>query len=188
MKIGIYVGSFNPVHKGHIKIVNHLLNKYLDKVIIVPTLNYWDKTNLVNIKDRINMLKYYESDKVIIDTKHNSIEYTYKLLEILNKEYKNDILYLIIGADNIINLDKWKNVDSLLRNRIIVMNRNNVDVYKYISKFKNKNNFYVISDFSNIDISSTLIRNLINKKDAKLLTNYLDEDIIDYIYENKLYS
>ena len=183
------MGSFNPVHKGHIKIVNYLLsNKYLDKVIIVPTLNYWDKTNLINIKDRINMLKYYQSDKIIIDSKHNSIEYTYKLLEVLKKEYKNDNLYLIMGADNIINLDKWKNLDSLLQNKIIVMNRDNVDIYKYINNFKNKNNFYVINNFPNINISSTLIRNLINKKDIKLLTNYLDKDIINYIYKNKLYS
>ena len=48
MKIGIFVGSFNPVHKGHIKIVKHLLTKkYLDKVLIVPTGNYWNKNNLI---------------------------------------------------------------------------------------------------------------------------------------------
>ena len=57
MKIGIYVGSFNPPHKGHIKIVNHLINNYLDKVIIIPTGNYWDKLDLVSINDRINMIK-----------------------------------------------------------------------------------------------------------------------------------
>ena len=75
MKIGIYVGSFNPPHKGHIKIVNHLISKYLDKVIIIPTGNYWDKLDLVNIDHRINMLKFYENEKIIIDTKNNRIEY-----------------------------------------------------------------------------------------------------------------
>ena len=60
MKIGVYVGSFNPVHVGHIKIVNHLLVNYLDKVIIVPTGNYWNKNNLVDINHRISMLKFYE--------------------------------------------------------------------------------------------------------------------------------
>ena len=50
MKIGVYVGSFNPPHKGHKKIANHLVkNKYVDKVLIIPTSNYWNKTNLVNL-------------------------------------------------------------------------------------------------------------------------------------------
>ena len=43
MKIAVYVGSFNPVHKSHIKVVNLVLKNYVDKVIIVPTLAYWDK-------------------------------------------------------------------------------------------------------------------------------------------------
>ena len=47
MKIGVYVGSFNPVHIGHIKIVKYLINNnYFDKVIIIPTGNYWNKQNL----------------------------------------------------------------------------------------------------------------------------------------------
>ena len=67
MKIGIYVGSFNPPHKGHIKIVNHLIKNYLDKIIIIPTGNYWDKLDLVSINDRINMLRLYECENIIID-------------------------------------------------------------------------------------------------------------------------
>ena len=115
MKIGVYVGSFNPPHKGHIKIVNHLLDKnYLDKIIIIPTGNYWDKNNLVNINDRINMLKFYKNENIIIDNKNNNIEYTYQLLKNLSKEHKKDNLYLIIGADNIINFDKWKNYQEVL--------------------------------------------------------------------------
>ena len=45
MKLGIFVGSFNPVHKGHIKIANYILNKKLvDRLLIIPTGNYWDKS------------------------------------------------------------------------------------------------------------------------------------------------
>ena len=46
MKIAVYVGSFNPVHKSHIKVVNLILSNYVDKVIIVPTLAYWNKNKL----------------------------------------------------------------------------------------------------------------------------------------------
>ena len=70
MKIGIYIGSFNPVHIGHIDIVNYLINnKILDKVVIVPTLGYWNKDNLIDIKHRINMLKFFESENIKIDKK-----------------------------------------------------------------------------------------------------------------------
>ena len=63
MKLGIYIGSFNPPHKGHIKVINYLLdNDYVDKILVVPTGNYWDKQDLVDIRDRIKMLQFYEND------------------------------------------------------------------------------------------------------------------------------
>ena len=81
MKLGVFVGSFNPVHKGHIKIVNYILEKnYVDKVLIIPTGNYWDKNDIIDIKHRINMLKYYETDKIKIDNTLNDIQYTYQII------------------------------------------------------------------------------------------------------------
>ena len=60
MRLGIYIGSFNPPHLGHKKVIDFLLEEdYVDKIIIVPTQNYWNKNNLIDIKDRINMLKFY---------------------------------------------------------------------------------------------------------------------------------
>ena len=53
MRIGVFVGSFNPVHKGHIKVANYLLdNDYVDKVIMLPTPNYWHKNNLKKKKKK----------------------------------------------------------------------------------------------------------------------------------------
>ena len=121
MKIGVFVGSFNPVHKGHIKIINHLIkNKYLDKVIIIPTGNYWNKQNIININDRINMLKFYENYDIIVDNKLNNLTYTYEIMNELNHEYKD--LNLIIGADNLIDFDKWKNFKELLNYNLIIIN------------------------------------------------------------------
>ena len=81
MKLGVYIGSFNPPHKGHIYVVNYLLdNLIVDKVLLVPTGNYWDKQSLVDITDRINMLKFYENDNIIIDTVNNNYPYTYQLM------------------------------------------------------------------------------------------------------------
>ena len=179
MRLGVYVGSFNPVHIGHIDVVNYLINeKYVDKVLIVPTLNYWNKNNLINIKHRINMLKIFENEKIKIDNKNNKYIYTYELLNKLSKEY-DDELYLIMGADNIIEFDKWKNYKELLKYKIIIVNRDNIDIEKYIKKY-NTNNFIVVSNYNYIDISSTEIRNNLNSK-------YLDERVRDYINKNELF-
>lgn len=187
MKIGIYVGSFNPPHKGHIKIVNHLIGKYLDKVIIIPTGNYWDRLDLVNIDHRINMLKLYENKNIIIDDKNNNLEYTYQILNSLKLEYKDDELYLIIGADNIINFDKWKNYEQILTYNLIILNRNNIDVLEYLEKLNKKDKYVIVNDLPNIDISSTMIRNKLNNKDYDL-SMYVDDCILNYIRENNLYG
>ena len=180
MRLGIYVGSFNPVHVGHIHVVNYLLeNNYVDKILLLPTPSYWDKTNLLDMNDRINMLKVYENDKVIVDTKHNNYPYTYQVLNSLRKDYKDDELYLIIGSDNIEKFDLWEHVDEILENKVIVVKRDDTDIEKYTSKF-NTNNFIIVNEFKPIDISSSRIR---NNKDY----NYLDKEVYNYIKENNLY-
>ncbi len=180
MRLGVYIGSFNPVHKGHIKLVNYLLeNNYIDKALIVPTSGYWDKTSLVDVEKRIDMLSIFENETIEIDRKHNSILYTYELMRELSKEY-TDELYLIIGADNIINFDKWKNYEELLKYKIIVMNRNSIDIDSYITKY-NTPNFIVINDFDFIDVSSTEIRNNLDNE-------YLDKRVLEYIKNNNLYE
>ena len=189
MKIGVYVGSFDPVHIGHKFIIDYLLdNNYLDKVIIVPTGNYWNKNNLSLLKHRINMLKYYENDKIIINDKYNNLEYTYQILEQLKKDYKDSILHLIIGADNLAKFHLWKEVDIILKNKVLVLPRNEINSSIYINKFKQKDNFVIVDNFKEIDVSSTLIRDKISKKEYKNLEEYLDKNIRDYIIENKLYE
>lgn len=178
MKLGVYIGSFNPPHIGHIDIVNYLLNGFVDKVLIVPTNGYWNKQDLVDIKHRIAMLKFFESTDVIIDSVNNNYVYTYELMRALSIQYSYD-LYLIIGADNIINFDKWKNYRELLGYKIIVMNRDNIDIFKYILKY-DLGNFIIVNDYPFIDVSSTYIR---NNLDSLLI----DKRVLKYIKDNNLY-
>ncbi len=180
MKLGIYVGSFNPVHNGHLKVINYLLdNNYVDKVLVLPTPNYWDKQDLVDINHRVNMFKMFETEKIIVDDIHNKYPYTYLLLRSIKKDYPNDLLYLIIGADNLVNLDKWKNIDEILENKVLVLNRYDIDMDKYLVKF-NRSKFIIISNFNYINISSTEIRNGNYKE--------LNSKVKKYIEENKLYK
>lgn len=183
MRLGVYVGSFNPVHNGHIYIIDFLLNNnYLDKVIVIPTGDYWDKKDLIDIQDRINMLKFFESDRVIINDTLNNKPYTYEIMNILKEEYKEDELYLIIGADNIFKFHLWKNVSDILKNKVIVLNRDNIKVSDYVNKYKERDNFIIINDFKCIDISSTNIRKNIEKSKESL-----DNKVYEYIIHNNLY-
>ena len=111
MKLGIYVGSFDPIHVGHIKVMDYLIEKnYLDKIVIIPTLDYWYKKNLTDINVRCDMIKLIKRDYLILDEESNKYKYTFELLRELKKKYINDELFLIIAADNIITFHNWKNV------------------------------------------------------------------------------
>lgn len=186
MKIGIYVGSFNPVHKAHVKIVNHLL-KYLDKIIVIPTGNYWDKNDLISVEHRINMWKFYQNEKIIIDENYNDLKYTYLILNELNKIYPNDELYLIIGADNLIDFDKWQNYQDILKHQLLIINRDNIDTKYYLNKFNIKN-YIIVSDLENQNISSTMIRDLLKTQNIKELNKLIDSKALDYIIKYNLYQ
>lgn len=181
MKIGIYSGSFAPVHKGHIKIVRETLkSKIVDKVLIVPTKEYWDKKINYSLKDRINMLKLYETKKIEIETKLNNTDCTYDLFCKYQSKHTNDILYLIIGGDNLTKIEDWINYKKLLEFPFIIIKRDKFD-NKYINqkmKKLNKTN-YTILDIDNIDISSTYIRENLNN--PKLLRNKIDPRVYKYL-------
>ena len=186
MKIGVYGGSFNPVHKGHIKIANYVIdNNLVDKLLIVPSYKYWDKNNLISLDDRVNMLKFYEKDNIIVDSEFSHLIYTYQIIESLKEKYKNDDFCLIIGADNIVNFDKWKNYKKLLELELIIFARNGIDIIPYLKKMGKIDNYVIVEELGEIDISSTMIRN--NIENTNFIKNYLDEEVLDYIVKKRLY-
>ena len=187
MKIGIYPGSFDPIHLGHIKIVNKILqDKIVDKVLIVPTGDYWTKNVVASLQDRINMVKLFANENILVEEKDNSIKATYDFLKAKEKEYKNDEIWLILGGDNLENLHKWINYMKLIEYPFIVIKRNGFNE-KYIEKRFNsmyKRNFKIL-DIPNIDISSTYIRENINNKEV--LNDVLDPEVLKYIRNNHIY-
>lgn len=187
MRVGIYVGSFDPVHKGHKMVVDYLLNNdYVDKVLVIPTGAYWDKTEIIPVNYRIDMWNYYKSDRIVVDKRYNDIEYTYMILDKLEREC-DDELYLIIGADNVINFDKWKNYQKILERKILVIPRENIEMDKYFSRYEKKDNFIVVEGFKEVDISSKEIRGLLHDGKYDEVEKYLDKEIIEYIKKNDLY-
>lgn len=121
MKIGIYGGAFNPVHKGHIKIAKYaidLLN--LDKIIFVPSFKgpFKKDVELVPGKDRIHMLELVLEDKMEVspfEVNRKGVSYTIETVKYFKNKYKNDELFLIIGSDNLTKLNKWKDIDEIAK-------------------------------------------------------------------------
>ncbi len=185
MRVGIYCGSFAPVHKGHIKFIREIIkSKLVDKVLVVPTKSYWDKDIKISLKDRINMLKLYETKHIEIETKLNNVDSTYEGFTKYQKKHPNDKLYLIIGADNLLQFEKWINYQYLLNNYpFIIIKRDELGT-KYIKdrmKSLNKSDYFIL-DIPTINISSTYIRDNINN--PKLLKNKIDPRVYKYLKEN----
>ncbi|MDY0277812.1 MAG: nicotinate (nicotinamide) nucleotide adenylyltransferase [Acholeplasma sp.] len=182
----VYGGSFNPPTKAHVGIVNYLLNVYHNaNVIVVPVGNTYNKSSLVSFKHRYKMLgDIFDSNKrVIVSDIENVDQYkgTFNTLKALNEMYKD--LLLVVGSDNLYELDKWIEYENLLKNYpLIIIKRNKDDVDLLMDKYKHLHPNYQVIEYNN-NISSTLIRNNIEKnKDS------LEEVTYEYIIKNKLYE
>ena len=123
MKIGLFFGSFNPIHTGHLIIANYMANHTaLDKVWLVvspqnPLKKYGD---LVNTYDRLEMAKLAtdNADNISVsdvELKLPQPSYTIDTLTYLKEKYPEHKFVLIMGSDNLVNLHKWKNYKLILR-------------------------------------------------------------------------
>ncbi len=191
MKIGIYCGSFNPVHNAHLQIANKLLDERLvDRVVFVPAGDDYEKKGLVCAYHREEMLKIVLANNERIMISDEEIEngklFTYQTLDYFKSVYKDNEIYLVIGVDNLKEFHLWKQKDYILRNyNIIVINRNGLRLkeFKEYSEYKN---MYTLSFDS--DISSTKIRKLIKNEKFKELELLLNKDVLAYIRRNGLYE
>lgn len=192
MKIGIFGGSFNPPHNMHKNIALNLIkNKYLDRVIYVPTGNKYNKRGLVNQNDRYNMVRLMIEGYNNLDVSNyefNKLTYTYETLDYFRNIYQNDEIYFICGSDNLKEITSWKRYDYILKNyKIIVIKRNDDDdMDKIINKLLiySKNIIYV-NDIEN-SVSSTLVRENLNRNNNEYLIQNMDTKVIKYIKNNSI--
>ena len=191
MKIFFYGGTFDPPHKGHESIVNHLL-PLCDKFVLFPAgLSPLKNTSpKADISHRINMLKILFKNKKIeidyFDTDEKKKNYTYLTISYLKKKYLDSPLTMIIGEDQLINLSNWKNYKSIINSvNIICFNRNIKRISRINELVNSKVDF--IDDFK-MDVSSTIIRRDINSNRYDTKSNYLNLGIVKYIKENNLYA
>ncbi|MCL2177690.1 MAG: nicotinate (nicotinamide) nucleotide adenylyltransferase [Firmicutes bacterium] len=129
-KIGIFGGSFNPIHNEAVAMCLYVKNEFnLDKIIVIPTANAPHKPNLTNDKHRLEMVRWaflgvegVEISTLEIDSQTTS--YTADTLTKLKGQYKNDQLYYILGSDSAKSLKHWHKPEVILNlATLIVVNR-----------------------------------------------------------------
>ena len=196
MKIGLFGGTFDPIHIGHLIVMENVINTMnLDKIYILPNSNPPHKVQnkKTDINIRIKMVRKAISDnhKIEIndyDYRNNSIHYTYQTIDYFKKTYPDDKFYFIIGEDSFLDIKKRKNYEQILKENLIVFKRyseKNSSLLSEINKIKKYNkNIYLIDDIA-LDISSTLIRSLV--KDKKSIKYLVNDKVIEIIKKENLY-
>jgi len=189
MKIGLFFGSFNPIHNGHLIIANHILNETaLDKIwlIISPQNPFKKSGSLLNTYDRLHLVtKAIENDKRL---KGSDIEfhlpkpsYTSATLTYLKDKYPRYEFSIIIGSDSFQNLVKWKNYETIVNNyELIIYKRPGFEVINNIGARVS------IMNAPLLEISATYIRELV-KKD-KSIKYLVPESIEQEVQTNRFYS
>ncbi len=192
MKIGLYFGTFNPVHIGHLIIANHMAEySDLDQIwmVVTPHNPLKKKDTLLDDYTRLNLVSLATEDypkiKVSdIEFKLPQPNYTVNTLSHLQDKYPNHEFALIMGEDNLRSLHKWKNFEIILENHDLY-------VYPRISmeaeniELKDHSRIHLINA-PVVEISSTFIRNSIkNKKNFRPLVPHR---VWEYIDHNNLYK
>jgi nicotinate-nucleotide adenylyltransferase len=189
MKIGLYFGSFNPVHTGHLIIANHILNESeLDKIwfIVSPQNPFKVNTTLLNEYDRLHLLKIATEDDNRI--KVSDIEftlprpsYTAITLSHLQEKYPEHVFSIIMGSDSFQNLHKWKNYEAIVKNYpVYVYQRAGFDIINHV------NAQLTVLDAPLLQISATQIRDLI--KQGKSVRYMVPEKVREEIERGGYYK
>ncbi len=192
MKIGLYFGTFNPIHIGHLTIANHLAeHSDLDQVwfVVTPQSPFKTKSSLLDNHQRLEMV--YLATKDYTKLRPSDIEfglkqpnYTIDTLAYLGEKFPEHEFSLIMGEDNLNNFHKWKNYELILENHNIYvyprLTKGKVDV-----KFNNHPKIFNISA-PIMELSSTFIRKEINE--GRNVRPMLSDKVWNYIDEMNFYK
>lgn len=189
MKIGLYFGSFNPVHVGHLIIANHVLNEtQIEKIwfIVSPQNPFKETANLLNEYHRLELVRLATEDDNRI--KASDIEfglpkpsYTSATLAYLEEKYAEHEFCIIMGSDSFQNLHKWKNAETIIKN---------YPVYVYLRAGFDIDNTLganlTILEAPLLQLSATQIRNYI--KQGKSVRYMLPDKVLEEIKKGGYYK
>lgn len=188
-KTGLFFGSFNPIHAGHLIIASYMANfTDLNEVwlVVSPQNPLKNKKGLGNMYDRLEMARLATEPAEHI--KVSDIEfglpqpsYTVDTLAYLHEKYPDREFVLIMGADNLASFKKWKNYEVLLKNyHIYVYPRPGSDVSEWIGHPS-----VTLTETPQMEISSTFIRKaLVDKKNIQFL---VPDNVIAFMDSKNMY-
>ena len=206
MKIGLYFGSFNPIHEGHIFVAQKALETGIDKLFLVvsPQSPFKPLSELASFNDRLSMtkiaIKSHNLDDKVEAVDWEEYMYPSYTAHTLQKDVpvlRENEVTIFMGLDNFLMIDKWKETDYILENYYIhIIPRG--DINKVKDLIKNKITFLKENITVNIkgityseiehtiDISATEIRDKIRNNEE--ICDIIDNKVLEYIKENKLYN
>lgn len=190
MKTGIFGGSFDPPHIGHISILEHCRKQFaLDRIIIVPTGEPpHKKPCTAGAVHRYNMCKLAFPDYTVSDyeTKKTGYCYSADMLEHFGRMSENGELYFIIGGDSLDYIDRWYQPERIFKAaKIIAADRSGSDEDSAKKRAQELGAVIYLADNPVVDVSSTEIRKLI--KEDKPFEKLVGKQVFEYISENNLY-
>ncbi|MGB1103574.1 MAG: nicotinate (nicotinamide) nucleotide adenylyltransferase [Crocinitomicaceae bacterium] len=200
-RVGLYFGSFNPIHIGHLIIANYLVQEdNIDEVwfVVTPENPHKKKKNLLEDYHRLAMVRIAVEDNV--NLKASDIEfnlpkpsYTVYTLQALTEKHPNYQFTLIMGEDNLRSLHKWKNYEQIIeRYSILIYPRvQTIQEAEKDTQIKEDNKLIELPNVRMTEapvmkISSSFIRNMI--KDGKDVRYLLSESVFSYLDEMNFYQ
>ncbi|MCM0648944.1 nicotinate-nucleotide adenylyltransferase [Clostridium swellfunianum] len=199
LKKGIFGGTFDPIHNGHLYIAHEALNVLgLDEVIFMPSGNPPHKTDRrksdAGIRYELVKMAVRNEKKFSISSyeiEEKDLSFTYKTLEHFKAVEPDTEWHFITGADCLVELGYWKNVDRILNaSRLVVFNRPGYKKEEILEQKKKVEQEYgkeiIFLDLNLFDISSTAIKTMIMKgRDASYL---LPENVYNTVLELEIYN
>lgn len=190
MNIGLYFGSFNPIHTGHLIIANHIIeNSGLDKIwfVLSPHNPLKDSHSLLNEYDRLHLVEIAIKDNPKFRASNVEFHlpkpsYTIDTLTHLQEKFPLERFTVIMGSDSFQNLPRWKNYTQILKNHAIIVYQRPGFVVNPLD-VQQKNILFLNAPL--LDISATYLREQI--KGQKSIKYLVPDSVLEYIKENKYY-
>lgn len=190
LKVGLYFGSYNPIHIGHLAIANYMVEfTEIDQLwfVVSPQNPFKKKENLLADYHRLELVnRAIDDDERFrasnIEFNLPKPSYTIDTLTYLKERHPNYSFYILMGSDNLENFHKWKNSEIILENYgVIVYPRPGYE----LSKIPEHKNIAVATDAPLMEISSSFIRNAI--KEGKDVRHFMPQKAWEYLDEMNFY-